>query len=200
MDLSLIVVTDRRQARMPLVDVIAAALDGGARTVLLREKDLPREERTVLASRLRGLGACVIVAGPDPLDGNAIHLAAADPFPSWAVPHSSADAPLAHRGAKAASGGLVVGRSCHTVAEVMALTGETYCTLSPIFASASKPDYGPALGVGVLGVRGGIVALGGVETRERADACREAGAAGIAVMGAVMRAHDPATVVKGLLP
>lgn len=174
-DLSLVIVTDRAQARRPLADVIAAALDGGARTVLLREKDLPREQRRELAEQLRSLGADVIVGGPDPLGGNAIHLAAADPLPSVDF----------------------VGRSCHNLAEMEALTVESYCTLSPIFESASKPGYGPALGVGVL--RQGIVALGGVDTPQRARACREAGATGIAVMGAVMRARDPAKVVKGLL-
>jgi thiamine monophosphate synthase len=53
----------------------------------------------------------------------------------------------------------------------------------------------------VLGHRHGhrIVALGGIDTVAKATLCREAGAAGVAVMGAVMRAEDPASVVKGLL-
>jgi thiamine monophosphate synthase len=174
-DLSLVVVTDRRLAGRPLLEVIAAAVDGGARTILLREKDLPRSERFRLAEGIRALGAEVLAGGPDPLGGNAIHLSATDP-PAEAE---------------------VVGRSCHSLAEVEALTNESYCTLSPIFESASKPGYGPALGVGVLGP--GIVALGGIDTPERAGRCRRAGASGVAVMGAVMRADDPASVVKGLL-
>lgn len=174
-DLSLIVVTDRLQARRPLLDVVAAAIQGGARTFLLREKDLPRADRLVLASGMRALGADVIVGGVDPLEGDAVHLSASDP--------------LVEAG--------FVGRSCHSPAEVEALTIESYCTLSPIFETASKPGYGPALGVEVLGP--GIVALGGIDSAGKARACRGAGASGIAVMGAVMRAEDPASVVKGLL-
>jgi thiamine monophosphate synthase len=174
-DLSLVVVTDRLQARRPLLDVVAAAYAGGARTFLLREKDLPRPERLALARGMRELGCEVIAAGVDPLDGDAVHLSAADPVPPVGF----------------------VGRSCHSPAEMDALTVEAYCTLSPIFPTVSKPGYGPALGIGVL--RPGAVALGGIESAEKAKACWDAGASGVAVMGAVMRAEDPASVVKGLL-
>jgi len=174
-DLSLVVVTDRRQARRPLLEVVAASLEGGARTFLLREKDLPRSERMALAGEMRAMGADVIAGGVDPLGGDAVHLSALDPLVDVGF----------------------VGRSCHRVDDVAALTVEAYCTLSPIFTSASKPGYGPALGVSVLGT--GIVALGGIDSVARARACWDAGAGGVAVMGAVMRAEDPASVVKGLL-
>ena len=79
---------------------------------------------------------------------------------------------------------------------------EDYVTLSPIFPSRSKPGYGPALGVSALGIgTQKIVALGGIETPAQARGPRrEAGAVGVAVMGAIMRAEDPAAVVRGLLP
>ena len=41
-DPPLLMVTDRRQARRPLPDVVAAALKAGCRWVSVREKDLPR--------------------------------------------------------------------------------------------------------------------------------------------------------------
>jgi thiamine-phosphate pyrophosphorylase len=67
-------------------------------------------------------------------------------------------------------------------------------TLSPIFATASKPGYGPELGLAALthAARHGLalLALGGV-TPQRARECVAAGAAGIAVMGEVMRAAGP---------
>ncbi len=181
----MLVLTDRRQARRPLVDTVAAAVDGGARTVVLREKDLPRPERAALARELRQVlepvGGRLIVAGTDPLGGDAVHLAAGDTAPEVGY----------------------IGRSCHDADELGRASTVDYVTLSPVFPSPSKPGYGPALGIDTLrrlatgtGVR--VFALGGVTTGEQAAACRAAGAAGVAVMGAVMRAPDPAALVREL--
>lgn len=191
----LILFTDRRQAARPLVDVVAAAVDGGARLVVLREKDLPGAERAALARRLHALLAPVDgrllcagrQSGPD-----GLHLAADDPLP-----------PGAGRGAGAHGAGLI-GRSCHDAAELAraADEGVDYVTLSPVFETVSKPGYGPALGPQVFARSAAplpVYALGGVDTPERAYACTVAGAAGVAVMGAVMRADDPASVVAELL-
>jgi thiamine-phosphate pyrophosphorylase len=184
-----IVFTDRRQARRPLTDVIAAAVDGGARLVVLREKDLPDGERAALAARLHAVlapaGGRLLLAGrTSGPDGQ--HLASADRWPPGAT-------------------GLV-GRSCHNAEELSAAAAEGagYATLSPVFPSASKPGYGPPLGISRLrelcaAVALPVYALGGVDRPERARLCREAGAAGVAVMGAVMRADDPARVVEELL-
>jgi thiamine-phosphate pyrophosphorylase len=51
-DPSLLVVTDRRQARRPLMKIVAAVLEAGCRWVSLREKDLPRDEQVLLARAL----------------------------------------------------------------------------------------------------------------------------------------------------
>jgi thiamine-phosphate diphosphorylase len=180
----IVVVTDRRQARIPLPELVAAAVQGGARWVLLREKDLPHNERLALALDLRAVlapaGGRLIVAGPDPLGGDAVHLSATD---------------------RLVSAGLV-GRSCHSAAELTRLTTEDYVTLSPVFASRSKPGYRP-LGLSRfrgLSRRSGrpVLALGGIETPARAAACVDAGAAGVAVMGAVMRATDVRAVVVAM--
>jgi thiamine-phosphate pyrophosphorylase len=79
-----------------------------------------------------------------------------------------------------------------------------WMTYSPVFATSSKPGYGPALGLaglaqGCQAVRGAaVLALGGIGPG-RAVGCIEAGAAGVAVMGAVMRADDPAAAVRMFL-
>ncbi|WFE24451.1 thiamine phosphate synthase [Solwaraspora sp. WMMD937] len=181
--------TDRRQTARPLSEVVAAAVAGGLRQVVLRERDLPRAQRAALADRLRGIlapvGGTLIVAGPDPLGGAAVHLRAAGPYPPPVF-------------------GLV-GRSCHDETELGRLTTEDYVTVSPVFATASKPGYGPLLGPAGLArlvrVAAGrpVVALAGVTTAEQVATCRAAGAAGVAVMGAVMRAADPAAVVAELV-
>lgn len=176
----LVLLTDRRMARRALVAVVAAAVAGGVRWVVLREKDLPRAERLALAVELRAVladaGGTLIVAGPDPLDGDAVHLPAAGPYPPPRL-------------------GLV-GRSCHDAAELARLTTEDYATLSPVFPTRTKPGYGPALGP--EGLRAlveaspvPVLALGGIETPEQVRTCVDAGAAGVAVLGALMRAPNP---------
>jgi thiamine-phosphate pyrophosphorylase len=182
-----VVVTDRWQARRPLPEVIRAAVDAGARWVLLRESDLPRDERLALAETLREIlaptGGTLLVAGPDPLGGTAVHLPAAGPYPPPEL--------------------TLVGRSCHNEAELGRLSTEDYVTLSPIFPSPSKPGYGPPLhpvGLARLVRRTPVpvLALGGVGEPDQVAACLRAGASGVVVMGAVMRADDPAGLVARL--
>jgi len=170
-----VVLTDRRLARRPLAEVVAAARPDW---VILRERDLPAGQRRRLAERLRALlpAGRLIVAGPDPLGGAAVHLAERDPRVRAEL----------------------VGRSCHGVPEEPAAD---YVTLSPIYPTASKPGYGPAVGAGTAGRWAGQVpwlALGGIDSARRVAECRAAGAAGVAVMGAVMRAADPGAVVEAL--
>ena len=94
------------------------------------------------------------------------------------------------------------GRSCHTVAEVYDAAGEgvDYVSLSPYAETASKPGYGPALGPAAFGGEWPVpvYALGGIDPTNAAQA-RAAGAHGVAVMGAVMRAPHPAAVIEALL-
>lgn len=184
----LLVLTDRTRASRPLADVVRACVDGGARGVVLREKDLPRVERTRLAAALypvlADVGGWLVVASDPTIPGDGVHLAATDPMPAQLPP------------------GVLVGRSCHGPTELSAAAAEasTYATLSPVFPTASKPGYGPPLGPDALAAPPlPTFALGGVDRPERAAACVAAGAHGVAVMGAVMRADDPAAVVRELL-
>lgn len=181
--MNLLVLTDRSLVPpgRSLVDVVRAAIQGGATQVVLREKDLPRAERSALAEELRTFVPVLLVASDPTIPVDGVHLAAADSWPD-------------HRPA-------VVGRSCHSPADLARAASEgcDYATLSPIFESASKPGYGPALGV--VALRDAplpVYALGGVD-QTNARACVDAGASGVAVMGHVMRADDPAVAVKELL-
>nr|WP_256091785.1 thiamine phosphate synthase [Micromonospora haikouensis] len=213
-----------------LVRVVAGAVAGGVRWVVLREKDLPRAERAALAADLRPIlaeaGGTLIVAGPDPLGGDAVHLPAAGPYPPPRPDHPDrALAEPVHRADRADRPGpagrpgypgpadrpgpagrprpWLVGRSCHDAAELARLTTEDYATLSPVYPSRSKPGYGPPLGPRRLGelIRFSpvpVLALGGIETPEQVRACLAAGAAGVAVQGAIMRAPDPAEAAATL--
>lgn len=180
----LLVLTDRAQARRPLTDVVGAAVAGGARAVVLREKDLPPARRASLAIDLQILlapvdGVLLVASGPS-IGLGGVHLAADDRFPLTVD---------------------LVGRSCHTADDLVRAANEgcTYATLSPVFPTPSKPGYGPPLGPPALAHAPlPVYALGGV-TAENAGACRRAGAIGVAVMGAIMRAARPDRVVADLL-
>jgi thiamine monophosphate synthase len=185
----IVVLTDGRAARRPLVDTVAAAVDGGARWVVLREHTMGYADRRALADALRALlpPGHLIVSGTDPLGGTAIHLPAAAPLPP-VVPFPT--------------GSWLVGRSCHDRGELGGLSTEDYVTLSPIHPTATKPGYGPPLGAaGAAALRSPLpwLALGGIDSAEKAAECAAAGAAGVAVLGAVMRADDPAMVVRELV-
>jgi thiamine-phosphate pyrophosphorylase len=98
----------------------------------------------------------------------------------------------------------LIGMSAHGAADAAAAraAGAVYVTLSPIYPSASKPGYGPALGPEAIALaakeRIPVIALGGIAA-ENVGALRAAGAAGIAVMGGIMAAQRPAEVVRDLL-
>lgn len=194
---ALVVITDRdaaARAGRSVPQVVAAALDGGAPAILLRDKDLPAAARRSLGMELASLttdaGARLLVASDArlarELGADGVHLAAADP---------PCPAPVG-----------LLGRSCHDHDEVVAARteGAAYAFVSPVAASGSKPGYGPVLGsdgVRELVDAAGelpLLALGGV-TPANAARWREAGAYGLAVMGGVMEAIDPMAAVAALL-
>jgi thiamine-phosphate pyrophosphorylase len=80
----------------------------------------------------------------------------------------------------------VVGVSCHSLQEALAAeaAGANYILLGPIFATPSKLQYGPPLGLAKLRevtsqISIPVFALGGI-TLDRVPPCRQNGAAGIA--------------------
>jgi thiamine-phosphate pyrophosphorylase len=193
----LLVISDRSQARRPLVDIAEAAFRGGCRWFSLREKDLPPAERRDLLRALVALGhpfGATVMAHED--------IAAVIATKADGVHLPGGGDPAAAR--RAVSQGLI-GVSAHTPEEAGAqlAAGADYVTLSPIFLSASKPGYGPAVSLDALAVAarlapGPIIALGGID-ETNAAACMAAGAGGIAVMGEMMRAADPEETVRRLI-
>lgn len=180
----LLVITDTTQCVRPVVDQIKLALQGGPFNLLVRDKHLDWSTRRDLADQLTPLlhesDSQVIVADP-PEWRDAVHLSANERRPRRRP--------------------TLMGRSLHS--------GETvdvsldYVTYSPIYPTASKPGYGPA--VGLAGLREfcraypiPVVALGGITSPQQVRDCRRAGAWGVAVMGAVMSANEPQSVVTGL--
>jgi thiamine-phosphate pyrophosphorylase len=78
-----------------------------------------------------------------------------------------------------------------------------YYFFSPIYATSSKPDQPPA---GIPALRSfcqtaaptPTLALGGI-TPERVQACREAGAEGVAVLSGIMGADVPVAATRAYL-
>ena len=195
-DPPLLLVTDRQQARKAVEAVVAEALDAGCRWVMLREKDLSAGDQAVLARQLHGLcrtkGATLLVNG----SAEAAAIAGGAHMQQGA---SVGEARTA-LGAQA-----LIGVSAHSLdeAEAARRLGADYATLSPVFLTDSKPGYGPALGLpGFAAIAGRValplVALGGIDAGSAA-ACRHAGAAGIAVMGTVMRSPHPGRTMRDLI-
>jgi thiamine-phosphate diphosphorylase len=192
----LLVLTDRLAAAArgrTLPETVAAAVAAGARAVVFREKDLSRADRRSLGAEVAAVmppDGCLIVASDarlaTDLGAVGVHLAGDDPRPEPAP--------------------TTVGRSCHDRAELQAAAadGVDYVTVSPVYPTPSKPGYGPALGEAALRRLTAIpdvppvYALGGVDAARAAE-CLAAGAAGVAVMAAVMTAEDPAAAVAALL-
>jgi len=192
-----LVISDRSQAPRPLVDIAAAAFRGGCRWFSLREKDLPAAERRALLARLVALGhefGASVIVHDDAASALAVGAAGVH------LPGGS-DPGAARRQLPSA----LIGVSAHSPEEAarQLAAGADYATLSPIFLTQSKPGYGPALGVAALAAAARltdrpIVALGGIDGANVAP-CLAAGAAGIAVMGEIMRAGDPEAAVRSLL-
>jgi thiamine-phosphate pyrophosphorylase len=194
----LLLVTDRRQARRPILEIVGAALGAGCRWISLREKDLPEDEQVPLARMLlpmirrhgarlsiHGAAALAKLAGVD-----GVHLP------------SGADAAAAR--AKLGPQKLI-GVSIHTVTEAEAIdpTIVDYALAGPAFETVSKPGYGPEIGRKGLSemaqaARVPLLAIGGINTVRVAEVIA-AGCAGVAVMGGVMRAADPGIEVGALV-
>lgn len=179
----LLLLTDRSQLRLgrSLVVTLRECVDAGAPAVVVRELDEPWAARAALVRSVAGTGALAIAARTVLPGAWAVHLPAKGPRVVGRF-----------------------GRSCHSVAAVerAAAEGAAYAVLSPYAASGSKRGHRRPLDPSAYraAARCGIpvYALGGV-TPDNAAAALEAGAHGVAVMGAVMRAADPAAVVARLV-
>jgi thiamine-phosphate pyrophosphorylase len=198
-DLSLYVITDAGLARgRDQVDVIEAAIRGGATMVQLRDKELPTNEQYALGLRLRELthrtGTTLIVNDRADLalaiGADGVHLGQDDLPPRAARELLGPDA--------------IVGVSAGNPRELGLVDreGADYIGTGPFAATGSKADAGAAIGAaGIAAVRAlttlPIVAIGGISTANAAEAVR-AGANGVSVISAIVSAADPETAAREL--
>lgn len=190
-DWSVYVITDRRAARgRSLVEVVRAAIAGGATVVQLREKEAGTREMIELGQTLheitRAAGIPLIVNDRVDvalaLDAEGVHVGQ-DDMP--ALPARRLIGPER-----------ILGVSAGTVEEARRAErdGADYLGVGDVFGTPSKPDAGPPIGVEGLAeivrvVAIPVVAIGGI-TPENAAAAVQAGAVGVAVISAVLGAED----------
>lgn len=198
--LRLCLVTDRTQTRgRELVAVVEECLAAGLPAVQLREKDLGAGALAELARRLRRLtaahGAWLIVN--DRLD---VALAVG----ADGVQRTAASLPVADLVA-VADKRVHVGASVHALEEAVeaAEAGAEWVIFGPVYETPSKRAYGPPQGLAALervtrAVRIPVLAIGGV-TPERVREVLAAGAAGVAVISAILAAEDPARATRRFL-
>jgi thiamine-phosphate pyrophosphorylase len=191
----LCLVTDRHLAAAPLEAVVAAAVENGADWVQLRERDLDDAALLALADRVRtAIGGRAELHVSRRVDVALACGADGVQLGSNAMPVAAARALLGPRAR--------IGVSTHAPGEVHAAArdGAGHAQLAPLFAPLSKPADRPALGVGALRACAAalpVIAQGGVEAANAADLVR-AGAAGVAVTGAILAASDPAAATRAL--
>ena len=198
--LRLIVITDRvLAAPRSVADIVAEALQAGARAVQLREKRQTPRTVLPLARRLRAdtrqAGALFFVNDRIDLalavDADGVHLGPDD------LPVRAAR--------RVAPSGFLIGYSADNadIARAAVRDGADYIGCGTLYPTATKPDAGEVVGIRglrrvVRAVDAPVVGIGGV-TPDRAPAVIGAGAAGCAAVGAVMAARNPAAAARDFL-
>ncbi|MFL5653392.1 MAG: thiamine phosphate synthase [Ktedonobacteraceae bacterium] len=189
--LALHVLTDREWSRgRDMLSVAAAALDGGATVIQLRDKTastrLLIEEGLALRALTRERGALLIV-------NDRIDVALAVEADGAHVGQDDMPAQLARR---LLGPERILGVSAANIgeAEEAVAGGADYLGVGPIFPSLGKADAGPSTGVHLLSELAQryatpLVAIGGI-TAENAPEVVRAGAAGVAVITAVVYAEN----------
>src|SRR6266536_535091 len=185
------VLTDREWSRgRDMLSVATAALDGGATIIQLRDKTASTrvliEEGLALRALTRERGALLIV-------NDRVDVALAIEADGVHVGQDDMPAALARR---LLGPHRILGVSAATMeeAEVAVAGGADYLGVGPIFPTRGKADAGPATGVQLLTELARryatpLVAIGGI-TAENTPAVVRAGAAGVAVITAVVNAED----------
>lgn len=201
-DPPLLLITDRKQALLPLHEITRQALEAGCRWLLLREKDLDSETLTAFGQSLAALAR---EAGAKLLVSADVEAAAALKADGVHLPRRRAFADAVSEARRALGPEALVGVSTHNPAEIREANelAIDYVTLSPIYPSLSKPGYGSGLGAETLKhycalSQRPVIGLGGITPESLGDALA-CGLSGVAVLGAVMQSVEPGAQVAAMI-
>ncbi|MDE3040270.1 MAG: thiamine phosphate synthase [Nitrospirota bacterium] len=183
----------------PLVEVLTAAAEAGASLFQYRNKTASMKEAYVEALALRQAaaktGALFIVNDRCDLavavDADGVHL-------------GQGDLPL-DLARKVMGPDKLIGISTHNSNQVREATAgkPDYLGFGPIFTPGSKQDHDPVVGIeGLRSMRSltslPVFAIGGIQM-EQVGAVMNAGADGVAVISAILKAADIREAVRGFL-
>jgi thiamine-phosphate pyrophosphorylase len=198
LDPSLYLVTDPHLGGRPLLEVVAAAVQGGVTLVQLRDK---AADGRALLEQARALKGLLDPAGVPLLINDRVDIALAAGAAGCHV--GQTDLPVEE--ARALLGpDAILGTSLDAVEQARAADPEhlDYVAYGPFAATATKGDAGPPIGAaGLAAVRAltalPLLAIGGVSEANLGEAIA-AGAEGVAVVSAIMAAPDPAAASRRL--
>jgi thiamine-phosphate pyrophosphorylase len=200
-DYSLYLVTDRRLSRgRATVNIVGAAVRGGITCVQLREKHCATREFIAEARAVRRLldetGTTIPLIINDRLDvalavgADGVHLGQTDMH--------IADA------RRLVGANMLIGISVESVDDAIRAEAEgaDYLGISPVFATPTKNDTAPPLGLaGISRIRAAVslplVGIGGIN-HENAPEIIRAGADGVAVVSAIVSAACPRSAATTL--
>jgi len=198
-DWSVYVITDRHAAGdRSIVDVVRAVIQGGATVIQMREKQASTREMVRLAQALhevtRPVGIPLII-------NDRIDVMLATGAEGVHVGQDDMPTPLARQ---LIGPDRILGVSAGTAEEARRALkdGADYLGTGDVYGTPSKADAGTPIGLeGLAEVVDAttlpVVAIGGVTAGNAAAAIR-AGAAGVAVISAVVGAPDPARAARRL--
>ena len=198
-DWRLYLVTERSLARgRSIAWLVEAAVRGGVTAVQLREKSCPTSDFVQLGRELKKLLAShqVPLIVNDRVDlaleigADGVHIGQHDMDPERARRLLGPDA--------------IIGLSIETVEQARAAVSldVDYLGVGPVFATATKMDAAPPLGLAALArvraiSRHRVVAIGGIGL-ENARQAIHSGADGVAVVSAICAAGDPERAARDL--
>jgi len=196
-DLSLMLVTDPAMTRARgLAETVRAAVAGGVTIVQLRDKDA---DDAALAATAAELMVVLAPFGVPLIVNDRPAVARAAAAQGAHVGQDDGDPAAARRllGRDA-----LIGLSVTRAGEIARVDAAVvdYAGLGPVFATATKADAAPALGlVATADIARRLplpfIAIGGITADNAGDAIR-AGAAGVAVVSAICAADDPAEAAR----
>jgi thiamine-phosphate pyrophosphorylase len=198
-DYSLYLVTDRGLSRgRSNIEIVTAAVHGGATVVQLREKDCSTrefiEQALAIKKFLKDQGVPLIINDrvdvAQAVKADGVHL-------------GQTDMPL-EVAKKILGDSMIIGISAESLQDAIEAEngGADYLGVSPIYVTPTKTDTAPALGLEGLrdirkAVRIPLVGIGGLNRDNAAEVIRN-GAEGVAVVSAIVAADDPEAAAVAL--